>query len=804
MKRWARALYQPNLPLKTSGRVTASKEHIALSERAAAEGMVLLKNEKNTLPLPEGKRVALFGKGTFDYVKGGGGSGDVGCPYIRNLYEGLKELENTVIFEPLADFYRDYVKEAYKKKGAAPGLIPEAELPQELLASAAVFTDTAVFTISRFSGEGWDRSDVVCRNEYNPWEEEVSTPEYAAKIYPKGDFYLTEQEEELLSLLRKHFKKVIVVLNTGGMMDTRFIQGESVDAALLAWQGGMEGGLAAAELLTGKKNPSGRLPDTFAGELSDYPSTENFHESFDYVEYTEDIYVGYRYFETIEGASEKVVYPFGWGLSYTTFLREVIDTEMSEEEIQVMAQVTNVGPRSGKDAVLLFFSAPEGRLGKPKRELLTFAKTRELLPGETQTLILKAPKSRMASFDDTGLIQKSAFVLEKGEYSFFLGGDVRNAEALEDKLVLEEDAVCVECQSVLAPTSLHKRLRSDGTYEELPYSEPHDINECIFEKITPGYEEGIMPERRGRERYGLFQSCPEGKLSITEVLDGKKTLDEFLETLSDDELIHLLEGHPNTGVANTCGFGDLPEYDLPAFMTADGPAGVRISEETGITTTAWPCGTLLASSFDQELVCEIGKAGGEELLENNLYIWLTPGMNIHRNPMCGRNFEYYSEDPVLTGLTAAALVKGIQSNGISACPKHFAVNNKETNRKHSDSRLSERALREIYLKGFCLMIEESHPHVIMSSYNAINGQRASESHDLLTKILREEWGFDGIVTSDWWNRAEHHKEILAGNDIKMANGYPERVKKAMEMGAPTREDLLTPARRVLEFALKMP
>ncbi len=803
MKRWARALYQPNLPLKKEGRVTASKEHITLSKEAAAEGMVLLKNENDTLPLPPGKRIALFGKGTFDYVKGGGGSGDVGCPYIRNLYEGLKEVGDTDIYEPVAAYYRDYVTQAYKKPHAAPGLIPEAGLPEELLSASGAFTDTAIYTVSRFSGEGWDRSDVVCKNEYNPWEHELSMPEVASQIYPKGDFYLTKEEEETLSALRKHFQKVIVVLNVGGIIDTCWIQGGDVDAALLAWQGGMEGGLAVAEILTGKRCPSGRLPDTFAKDLSDYPSTANFHESFDYVEYTEDIYVGYRYFETVETARDKVVYPFGYGLSYTTFQQNVTKVEMSSDEIRLTVQVTNLGTYAGKEAVLLYFSAPRGKMDKPTRELLTYEKTRELKPGETQTLVLFAPAKRMASFDDEGAIRKNAFVLEAGEYSFYLGGDVRGARELPEKLLLKEDVICEECGDYLSPTSLSKRMRSDGSYETLPVSAPHDINACLFEKITPGYDEGIMPGEEKREAFALFDPYPEGKFSFNEVAEGKRTMEEFLDTLSDDELLHLCSGQPNTGVANTCGFGNLPVYDLPSFMTADGPAGVRIDGNTGITTTAWPCATLLAATFDAGLVEEVGRAGGEELLENNLYIWLTPGMNIHRNPMCGRNFEYYSEDPVVTGLTAAALVRGIQSNGISACPKHFAANNKETNRKHSDSRVSARALREIYLKGFRLMIDTSHPHVIMSSYNAINGQRASESHDLLTGILRKDWEYDGLVISDWWNRAEHYKEILAGNDIKMANGYPDRVKKAMDMGALKREDLLVCARRVLEFALQM-
>ncbi len=804
MKRWGRAIYQPNLPLYENRRVTACREHIQLSLEAATEGMVLLKNEERVLPLSRGQKIALFGKGSFDYVKGGGGSGDVGCPYIRNLYEGLKETGAVKLYEPLSEFYQKQVAMLYEEPFAVPGMIPEPALPEALLKGAMAYTDTAVFVLSRFSGEGWDRSEVVCNNEFNPWESEVSMPKVAAKIYPKGDFYLTEEEERLLISVTKHFKKVIVVLNTGGIMDTRWIKdNDRIQSALLAWQGGMEGGLAAARILTGEVSPSGRLPDTFAGDLSDYPSTEHFHDSFLYVEYTEDIYVGYRYFETIPGAAEKVVYPFGHGLSYTEFETEERSAHFSEYEARVTVNVTNTGDRSGKEVVFLYGSAPSGSLGKPKTELLTFAKTRELLPGESQCLTLSAPMDRLASFDDEGSVKKSAFVLEKGTYRFMTGGSVRNLITLSKELTLPENVVVKQCESLLAPTSLSRRLRADGSYEILTLKEPKDLNACAFEKIVPGYDEAIIPGVRGREHYALFEGLPEGKFSFTEVAEGNRSLEEFLSSLSDEELIHLCGGQPNTGVANTFGIGNLPEYDLPSFMTADGPAGVRIAEDTGIHTTAWPCATLLAATFNTALVSKVGFAGGEELLENNLYIWLTPAMNIHRNPMCGRNFEYYSEDPVVAGMIASALVKGIQENGVSACPKHFAANNKETNRKHSDSRVSERALREIYLKGFQIVVEEAHPKVIMSAYNAVNGQRTSESRELLTGILRKDWGYEGLVVSDWWTRGEHYKELLAGNDVKMGSGYPERLQKALELGLISREDLMICAKRVLSFALRV-
>ena len=338
---------------------------------------------------------------------------------------------------------------------------------------------------------------------------------------------------------------------------------------------------------------------------------------------------------------------------------------------------------------------------------------------------------------------------------------------------------------------------SDGSWEELATDENPDMNACAFEKMTPGSEEGIFPERYGRERHIIRNRfCREGIHPLEEVAEGKITAREFVMQLSDDELIRILGGTPNRGVANTCGFGGLEEYGMPAVMTADGPAGVRIEPQCGVAATAWPCETLLAATWDQELALAVGKAAAEEVKENNLQVWLAPAMNIHRNPICGRNFEYFSEDPYLTGKIAGAEVRGIQAMGVSACIKHFACNNKETNRKNSDSRVSLRALREIYLRGFEMVVKEAHPWTVMSSYNAINGQRASESHDLLTGILRDEWGYDGVVTTDWWTRGEHYKEILAGNDIKMATGFPERVKEALRLGVITREDLLRCAERV--------
>lgn len=804
MEKWARVMYQPNLPLEPGRYVTACEEHIALSKEAAEEGMVLLKNENNLLPLPAGSRIAMFGKGSFDYVKGGGGSGDVSAAYVRNLYEGFQELQGAVsLYEPIADYYRKNVQKQYEK-GSAPGMTVEPELQTEQVSAARAFADIAIIVISRFSGEGWDRSSVEYNGEFNPWETETSMPQIAGQIFPDGDFYLTAEEKAMIAQVEAQFDKIVVVLNIGGVIDTSWIkEDEKLSSALVSWQGGMEGGLAAAEILTGKVTPSGKLTDTFAAHVEDYPSTENFHESADYVDYTEDVYVGYRYFETIPGAAKKVCYPFGYGLSYTEFVLENQKAWEQEGVVKVSVQVTNVGKYAGKEVVQVYTSAPQGMLGKPAKELAAFAKTGLLQPGESQRVTLSFTRASLASFDDLGKIAKSAYVLEKGTYEIYVGTSVRDVVKTDFAVVVEKDEVVEQLTSKCAPGSLKKRMLADGSFEELPLTTPNDPNACVFPKMEPGSEEAIVPAIRPRERFLMMHPFAEGARPLMDVVEGKMTLDAFVAQISDDDLIHMLGGQPNTGVGNTFGYGNLPEYGVPNIMTEDGPAGVRIGGPCGVHTTAWPCATVLACTWNPDLIEKVGAAGGKELKENNLAVWLTPAVNIHRNPLCGRNFEYYSEDPFLTGKIGAAMVRGIQSQHVGASVKHFACNNKETNRKHSDSRVSERALREIYLKGFEMIVKESDPWTIMSAYNMINGHRASENRELLEGILREEWGFNGMVTSDWWTRGEHYKEILAGNDVKMASGYPERVKKALELGAITREDLVRCAKRVLELIMKI-
>ena len=781
MKKWARALYQPCLPLGRNGqRVTGCEEHILLSRKAAAEGMVLLKNEKSILPFEKGTRLALFGKGSVDYVKGGGGSGDVTTAYVRSLQDGLeiKEEEGKVqVLASLGKFYRENVSAQYAG-GIQPGMTAEPEIPCDLLEKAKAWADAAVISICRFSGEGWDRKGI-------PGD---------------GDFYLTREEQNMVDTVTANFEKVVVVLNVGGMVDTSwFCDSEKIQGVLLAWQGGMEGGLAAADLLCGDVNPSGKLTDTFARTFDDYPSSAGFNESEDYVDYTEDIYVGYRYFETIPGAAEKVNYPFGFGLSYTEFAIEPLRAGEEDGTICVDVRVTNMGSRAGKEVVQLYYRAPQGVLGKPLEVLGAFAKTELLGAGQSQVLRLKMPVKAMASYDDLGKIQASAYVLEAGNYSFRIGNSVRNTVKLDYEYQAAQTVVTEQLERKCAPAALKSRLLADGSYEELPQGGD------VYEKIPQDIDtlEGVEPDVQGITYQEKKEWRNADRITLEDVAEGKADLRRLLAQLSDRELAGLLGGQVNTGTANTYGMGNLPAYGIPNIMTADGPAGLRIREECGVYTTAWPCATLLACTWNPEIVFEAGAAGAAEVKENNIGVWLTPAMNIHRSPLCGRNFEYYSEDPLVSGKMGAAMIRGIQSQHIGASMKHFCCNNKETNRKDSDSRVSERALREIYLKGFEIAVKEAQPWTVMTSYNLMNGYPTSCNPELLNGILREEWGFEGMVTTDWWNHAEHYLEVKAGGDIKMGCGYPDRILEAKEKGFVSREEMEKCAERILGMILKV-
>lgn len=760
MVKWLRPTYLPCYPLGDNhSRITECERHRELSRTAAIEGSVLLKNENSVLPFKKGTKVAVFGKAQIDYVKGGGGSGNVHVSYVRNIYEGLKlKKDNVDVFDALSLYYQNYVECQYKN-GAGLGMFDEAPIPKDLLLQAKEYADTAIITICRYSCENEDR-----KND--------GTDDY---------FYLSEAEQQMVTAVTENFKNVVVLLNVGAMIDTSwFAYNDRISSAIMLWQGGMEGGLAAADMLVGDASPSGKLVDTCAKTFEDYPSSQGYHESKEYVQYDEDIFVGYRYFETVPGKKECVVYPFGYGLTYTTFTLSKIFAFHNDEKIFVTLTVTNTGEHAGKEVVQLYYSAPQNEITKPAKELCGFAKTKLLQPGETQNICISFEINDMASFDDMGAIARSAYVLEKGKYTLYIGTSVREVQEIDYKYFLDEHKIVQQLQSYGAPEKLKRRMLADGSYLPL---ECKPVTRAVF---PCNY---------------AFAKAPEETHHLIDVVNGVIDLDTFIAQLTDEELCNLVGGQPPTGLSDTCGMGNLKRLKIPNVMTIDGPAGVRLRRLSGIKSTAFPVATALAASWNIELLEEIGRAGALEVKENNLSIWLTPALNIHRSPLCGRNFEYYSEDPFISGKMAAAMVRGIQSQNIVAVPKHFACNNKETNRFWSDSILSERALREIYLKGFEICVKESRPKMIMTSYNIINGISASENAELIQGILRGEWGFDGMLTSDWENGKEHVKEVIAGNDIKMDKGEPDKLMEALNDGRLKREEIAVCVKRILEMIL---
>lgn len=767
-RKWQRIRYMIAAPLgKDRTYMTACQAHVDLSREAAREGMVLLKNEKQLLPFHKGQKLAVFGKACRDYVKGGGGSGFVRSAYERSLLDGMNEKKVTV-FTPLRQYYDTYVNEQYAQ-GIRAGVCPEPELPDELVAGARAFTDTAIIAICRFSGENLDRTD--------------------------SDFYLTAEEKRMVGKVLAAFDKVVIVLNIGGMMDTSWFREEPrICSALLAWQGGMEGGSAVADILCGDVCPSGRLTDTLAESFGAYPSSETFRQSSMYTEYTEDIFVGYRYFETIPGAKDRVCYPFGYGLSYTEFTL----TDIVRDGLTFSCTVTNTGNFPGKEVVQLYCAQPQGRLDRPTRVLAGFIKTHTLAPGESQKVQIAVQEHHIASYDET----TNCWLLEKGCYDFYIGNNIRQAEHIPDSWCLNEDRILQNCSAKCVPQHLTGRLRSDGTYEtydiapenRTPYIADPFLPEDAY--TQPPRECPWPPYRDPKKTFGYHQ--------LIDVYEGNATVDDVLDQMSDEQMIHLLGGQPNRGAGNTFGIGNLQLFGVPNVMTADGPAGLRFYAAIDNKTTAFPCATQLACSWNKELLYRVGASVATEVRENGMGVWLAPAVNIHRSPLCGRNFEYMSEDPLLSGQMASAMIEGVQSMGVAACLKHFACNNREENREDNSSVVSQRALREIYLKAFEICVRDGQqPWAIMASYNLLNGIHTSSNRELLTDILRDEWGFDGVVTTDWFDNVYQYEELAAGCDLKMGTGLPEHTLQMLHEGNVSKDCVRQSAKRILELILKL-
>ena len=767
MERWQRFKYYPNKGVGKNNRfVTASKAHLKISQEVASEGIVLLKNN-NLLPLDKNVTVALFGKASADYVKGGGGSGDTTVAFTKNLIEALKE-KNIKTFEPLNEFYLNYVKEQYSK-GKKPGQIDEIKVPDNIF-NESTKCEVAIISLCRYSFEEGDINDKSL----------------------DGGYYLTKEEKEIVEKVTNSFKKVIVVLNTGLIIDASwFYDNNLISSVLSCWQGGMLGACAIADALFGDVNPSGHLVDTIASSLDDYPSYAGFYESKDYVNYVEDIYVGYRYFETIPNAKNKVIYPFGYGLSYTEFKWNCLECVVTKNKVTIKVEVTNIGKLAGKDVIQIYTNNEVNKYEVPAIELRAFKKTKLLQPNETQVITLNFNLKDLSIYDE----KLASYLIAGGTYNILLAKNIRDYQviksiSLEEKIVKRVKNRCVAIR-------LPKRLKRDGTFETLEIKEyPNKLDTSKYHKVDSWHAEYILPQ---------FMELKEdtNRIKFMDAINNKVTLEQFIDSLSVDELITLVGGTYNRGIADTRGIGGLDYLGIPAIMTADGPAGLRVLSDRGIYTTAWPIATCIACSWNVDLAYSVGKHGALEVEENNIGMWLTPAINIHRVPLCGRNFEYFSEDPYLTGKMAASLVKGIQTCNVSACVKHFCCNNKETNRWFSDSVVSERALREIYLKAFGIVIKESGVKSLMTSYNLVNGQYPSANFELLEGILREEMKYDGLIITDWCNYAEPYQEVLAGNNVRMPFGSPIRLKEQFIDGLIDINDLKKNVKHLLEFFLKL-
>lgn len=763
------------------------------AREAAAEGAVLLRNEQQALPLKTGERISVFGRIQFDYYKSGAGSGGmVNTKYVVGILDALKE-EELFLNQELEQVYREWIKTHPFDYGNGwaqdPWSQEEMPLDTELVEKAAANSDAALIIIGRTAGEDRDAG-----NE-------------------KGSYLLTDAESKMMEMVCRAFDRVIVVLNAGYIIDMNWVETYKPQAVLYTWQGGMEGGHAVADVLMGRMNPCGKLADTIAYHIEDYSSTANFGGE-DSNFYAEDIYVGYRYFETF--AKEKVQYPFGFGLSYTSFEMQCEKMEQTKDGYTLSVFVKNTGMTAGKEVVQVYVKAPQGKLGKPYRSLAAFAKTKCLAPGEEQTLILQVNERELSSYDDSGVTgYKSCYVMEAGTYEFYVGCDVRKA-SLAGSFVMAETKVTENCTEALAPVESFQRMRpqigADGTaevaWEPVPMRS-YDIKARIREDQT---EE--IPYT-GDLGYKLGDVC-----------DGKIDLKTFTAQLTEEDLICIVRGEgmcsPKVTPGTAAAFGgvteSLKEKGIPCGCCADGPSGIRM--DCGTQAFSLPNGTCLACSFNEELSEELYQMEGAELRKNRIDILLGPGINLHRNPLNGRNFEYFSEDPLLTGKMAAAQLRGMQTYQVTGAIKHFAANNQEYHRLQYNSIVSERALRELYLRCFEIPVKEGGAKAIMSTYGAINGLWTASNYDLLTTILRGEWKYDGLVMTDWWAKMNEENEpasvhnlaamVRCQNDVYMVvhnaleNSNNDNLPESLENNTLKKSELQRCAMNILRTLMEFP
>lgn len=779
-----------------SSRVLDFEKYTAKARQAVAEGQVLLLNQNHVLPLPKGSHVAVFGRMQLHYYKSGTGSGGmVNVNKVTGILEALEESEDVQVYEPLVDVYREWEKDHPFDEGVGWGNEPwsqeEMELNEALVEEAAEKNEYAIVILARTAGEDKDNKML------------------------EGAYCLTSIEEDMLQKVRKYFAKMIVLLNTGNIMDMSFMDKYRPDAVMYVWQGGMIGGLGTVDVLTGKVCPSGRLSDTIAAQMTDYPADPYFG-GLEQNLYVEDIYVGYRYFESV--AKSKVLYPFGFGLSYTTFSMEAGGFSYAENQVSFVMKVTNTGSVAGKEVVQVYAKAPLGKLGKPARVLIDFKKTKELMPRECEALTFAIPTSVFASYNEVSTAgMPVGWVLEAGEYTIYAGGNVRDVYAV-GSFTLDELQIVEECRNALAPTTAFKRMKMTAANE---HAEAAGVYEIAMEEVPLRV---VSPEeKRNAELPEGCEITGDRGIKLADVKAGKATLDEFVAQLTEEELASIVRGEgmgsPKVTAGTAAAFGgvtkSLLEKGIPCGCCDDGPSGMRL--DSGMKAFSLPNGTLLACTFNTQLNEELYAFTAVEMIKNRVDILLGPGMNIHRHPLNGRNFEYFSEDPLLTGKMAAAQVRGLKSAGVTGSLKHFCGNNQETRRHTSNSIISERALREIYLRGFEIAVKEAKADAVMTTYGPVNGIWTSSNYDLVTDILRKQWGFEGVAMTDWWAyvcregdkpaKTDFATMVKAQNDLYMVcpdsekNEHGDNTVESLHDGSLTLGELQRCAKNICRFMM---
>ena len=771
----------------------------AISREAATQGMVLLKNINGVLPLKGRGKIALFGNGAARTIRGGTGSGDPfngglsgggdqdvdqSLRYHINILNAMEtegfEIVNREQQMAWARCY-DLAKREMKDQVMSVFAFPEEPLTTEKLEEYAKETETAICVISRNSGEGNDRF----------MKKEVSIGD---KKYEIGDYRLSAVEMDNLKKLRSAFSSLILVLNVPGSISVQDLEAACADAILLMGQAGQEGGAAVTDILTGKATPSGKLTATWAKKYEDYPTAGNFLQDFNKAVYTEGIYVGYRYFDTF---NVEPGYPFGYGLSYTTFALGNLEASLDEDTLVLGVTVENTGAFAGREVVQIYVSAPVSEMDMPEQELKGFQKTMLLAPGEKEDIKIRIPLRNLASYSENA----GGYILSKGDYGVRIGTSSRDTKPV-CKIRLEQTALT---EQVLVELPLTETLeekkgltdRKDETiWKDVPVLLAVQIPETLDSRsaYSDASYQPVMP-------YETVRYVEKKEWKLNDVASGRVSMEEFAAQLDAAQLSDLCcgtgwgvqdENNPVIGASSESVPGAagetthaLESYGVSSIVLADGPGGVRITQQFEATDlesgekrqvyhycTAWPVGTLLAQSFDPEILEQVGCGMAADMQAMRIDLLLGPGMNIQRDPMCGRNFEYFSEDPLISGKMASAMVRGLQSlPGGGGCIKHYAANNQETNRNAVDSVIGQRALREIYLEPYKIAIQESQPLSIMSSYNLINGVPTADSYDLCTDLARGEWGFEGLIMTDWnGGSSTPWKSMHAGNDLIMPGG----------------------------------